>query len=82
MITPQVADVIGFVGSVLILGGYAWQTLRGIAPNLALNTLNFLGASLLAASLVVNYNLPALALETIWAAIALLGVIRKLVGTR
>ena len=79
MILPQGADAVGFVGSVLILGGYGWQTSKGLAPNIALNALNFFGASLLALSLLVNYNLPALALETIWAAIALTGLVCKLV---
>jgi cell division protein FtsW (lipid II flippase) len=82
MISSQAADVIGFVGGVIILAAYGWATLRGVAPNVALNALNCLGASLLALSLVVNYNLPALALEVIWAAIALAGMVRKLVTPR
>ena len=81
MIDPQTADVIGSIGGITILGAYAWQTLRNAPPNAALNALNFAGASLLALSLIVNYNLPALALEVIWAAIALTGLVRRL-GTR
>ena len=76
------ADAVGLCGAVTILGAYSWQTLKNVAPNVALNALNFVGASLLALSLVVHYNLPALALETIWAAIALSGLIGKLVTHR
>lgn len=78
MIDPQAANVVGFVGGVTILAAYAWQTLRDAPPTAALDALNFIGASLLALSLVVNYNLPALALEVIWAAIALTGLLRRL----
>ncbi|WP_010187132.1 CBU_0592 family membrane protein [Sphingomonas sp. PAMC 26605] len=81
MIDSHTADVIGFVGAIVILAGFAYQTLRNAAPNLVSNGLNFLGAALLALSLVVNYNLPALALELAWAAIALLGLVR-IVATR
>ena len=77
MIESRTADVIGFVGSVVILAAYAWQTLRSERANAALYALNFVGASLLALSLAVNYNLPALALETIWAAIAFTGLVRR-----
>jgi hypothetical protein len=76
MIDSHSADLIGFVGAIVILAGFAYQTLRNAAPNLVSNGLNFLGASLLALSLVVNYNLPALALELAWAAIALIGLVR------
>lgn len=76
MNASQVADIIGFIGAVLILGGYAYVTLRGAAPDLLSHILNFLGASLLAVSLVVNYNLPALLLELAWVVISLLGLVR------
>jgi len=78
VIDSYAADIIGFVGALTILAGFAYQTLRNAAPNLLSNGLNFLGASLLAISLMVNYNLPALALELAWAVIALLGLVRIL----
>ena len=82
MIDTHTADVIGFVGAVTILGGFAYQTLRNAAPDRLSNALNFVGASLLALSLIVNYNLPALLLETAWAAIAFFGLVRTLVARR
>lgn len=78
MIAPATADIIGFVGAATILSGFAYQTLRNAAPDLLSNALNFIGASLLALSLMVNYNLPALALECAWAVIAFIGLVRSL----
>lgn len=82
MIDSRAADIAGFVGAATIFGGFAYQTLRNAAPNAVSNGLNLLGASLLALSLAVNYNLPALVLEIAWAAIALAGLVRSLVQRR
>lgn len=76
MISSALADVLGFAGAVTILAGYAYQTLRAAAPDLLSGVLNFIGAALLAMSLTVHYNLPALLLEIAWAAIALVGLLR------
>lgn len=70
------ADFLGFAGALTILAGYAYQTLRRTAPDLLSGSLNFAGAALLAMSLSVHYNLPALCLELAWAAIALVGLAR------
>jgi hypothetical protein len=78
--TASTADLIGFVGALTILIGYAHQTLRNAAPDLFSTLLNFLGASLLALSLSVNFNLPALCLELAWAAIAAFGLVRMTVA--
>ncbi len=78
MIDSASADIAGFTGAATILSGFAYQTLRNAAPDLLSNGLNFAGASLLALSLVVNYNLPALALESAWAVIAFFGLVRSL----
>jgi hypothetical protein len=72
------ADAAGFAGTLLILGAFARQTLAQVPPDLAFNLANFIGASLLAFSLSINFNLPALLLELAWAAIALFGVVRML----
>ncbi len=82
MITSGTADVIGFIGAVTILSGFAYQTLRNAAPDRLSNALNLTGASLLALSLIVNYNLPALLLETAWAGIAFFGLVRTVVARR
>ncbi len=70
------ANFAGFAGALIILTGFARQTLRQSAPDFPYHLANFLGASLLAFSLVINFNLPALLLELAWAGIALYGLIR------
>lgn len=74
--TPHAADIVGFVGAFTIFGGYAYQTLRNAAPDLVSTTLNLAGAAMLALSLMVNFNLPALLLELAWAAVAGFGLVR------
>lgn len=80
MTAAIVADVAGFAGAATILAGFAYQTLRNAAPDLLSNLLNLTGALLLALSLVINFNLPALCLEIAWAGIALFGLVRPLVA--
>jgi hypothetical protein len=74
--TSTAADVVGFLGAIIILGGFAWSTVRNAAPDLLYHLTNFAGASLLAISLMTNFNLPALLLEIAWAGIALFGLVR------
>jgi hypothetical protein len=71
-------NILGFVGAIIILAGFAWGTLRNAAPDLAYHLSNFSGAALLAVSLTINFNLPALCLEVAWAAIALFGLVRMM----
>ena len=82
MIDSHTADLIGFVGAIVILTGFAYQTLRNAAPSRLSNGVNLIGASLLALSLIVNYNLPALLLEIAWAGIAFFGLVRTVVIRR
>ena len=74
--TASTADLIGFLGALTILTGYGYQTLRNARPDRLSTLLNLAGAVLLALSLSVNYNLPALCLELAWAGIAALGLLR------
>jgi hypothetical protein len=76
MNATQLADLAGFAGTIAILAAFARQTLGNRAPDMAYNLGNLAGASLLALSLSINFNLPALLLEIAWAAIALVGVVR------
>ena len=76
MNADTLANIAGFVGAVIILGGFARQTLKEAAPDLLYHLANFTGASLLALSLVINFNLPALLLELAWAGIALFGLVQ------
>ena len=80
--TPGLANVVGFVGMGLIIAAYAYVT-ASKAPNpFLLHGANLAGATLLVLSLLVNTNLPALVLETTWAAIALFGLSKAAISRR
>ena len=68
------ADIIGFAGSFLIVAAYAYSNMTLRMNLVVFNAVNFVGAALLAVSLTVNYNLPTMALEIVWMAIALFGI--------
>ena len=73
--SPEVANIVGFIGMTLIVIAYAYVT-ASKAPNpFVLHGTNLVGATLLVLSLLVNTNLPALVLESIWAAIAAVGLV-------
>jgi hypothetical protein len=80
--TSNLANVTGFLGAIIILCGFAWSTFRNAAPDLLYHLANFAGASLLAFSLTINFNLPALLLELAWASIALFGLVRTIRASR
>ncbi len=70
-------DVVGLAGTALILGTYALTVGGRIdarrAPGLAGN---FLGATLILVSLSHDFNLSAVIVESAWALIAGIGLIR------
>ena len=80
--SAQAANIVGFVGTGLIVLAYIYLTTSKAANPLLLHGLNLAGAGLLVASLLVNRNLPSLILESIWAAVAIFGLGKALVGKR
>jgi hypothetical protein len=82
MALSSIGDLLGFVGAVILLAGFAWGALRNAAPDLPYHLSNLIGAAFLGTSLTINFNLPALCLEVAWGAIALLGLIRMMVAKR
>lgn len=72
------ADIIGFIGSFLIVAAFAYSNISQQMNLLLFNILNFFGAALLAVSLTVNFNLPTMVLEIIWMIIALFGIMKAL----
>ena len=73
-ISSSSANIIGIIGSIFIVVGFAYANMAKAMNALLFNGLNLVGAILLAISLLVNVNLPALMLEVVWAAIATLGI--------
>jgi hypothetical protein len=67
-------NIAGFLGSLIILAGFARVNVLKRTPDALFNLLNLVGAALLTISLSINYNLPALLLEVAWMGIALYGL--------
>lgn len=77
-ISSLAADIIGMVGTLLFIGGFAYANARQDFDRLTFNLVNLAGAALLLMSLSVNFNLPAFVLEASWAAIASWGAWKAL----
>ena len=76
--TPLVADIVGMIGSALMVAAYAYSNLVARMNFVVFNLLNLVGSLLLVASLMVHFNLASMALEIVWAAIAVLGLAKAL----
>jgi hypothetical protein len=73
-----VADIVGMVGTALIVGAYAYLTFGKTVRPIAYNLMNLVGALLLALSLLVHWNLASFILELVWIAVALAGIAKAL----
>ena len=74
MISDLSANIIGILGSALIVGAYAYNVYAPSVNGFLYNGTNLLGAALLTISLLVHFNLASLLLEIVWIAIALGGL--------
>lgn len=68
------ANVIGILGSAMIVSAYAYNVYAPVVNAFVYNGTNLLGALLLTVSLMVHFNLASLLLEMVWIAIALGGL--------
>ncbi|HKT18157.1 MAG TPA: hypothetical protein VJR47_08955 [Stellaceae bacterium] len=67
---------IGFIGVVLVLGGYfANQRGRLAAEDWRFPAVNLAGSCLILVSLVDRWNLPSFVINLAWAAISVLGLV-------
>ena len=72
-------DFIGNVGVVMIVVAYLLLQLDKLrSSDLSYSVLNAVGASLIVASLVVDFNLSALLMEVFWVLISFIGIGRHL----
>ena len=78
LLSPLAADVIGMIGSALMVVAYAYSNMVAKMNFLFFNLLNLVGSLLLIASLTVHFNMASMALEIVWALIAVLGLIKVL----
>lgn len=74
MIDGFTANVIGILGSALIVSAYAYNVYAATVNPFLYNGVNLVGALLLTLSLLVHFNLASLLLEFVWMAIALGGL--------
>ncbi|MEJ6593758.1 hypothetical protein [Parasphingorhabdus sp.] len=74
MIDGFSANVIGTVGSALIVFAFAYNVCAGTVSSFVYNRANLLGALLLTLSLMVHFNLASLLLEIAWIIIAVGGL--------
>jgi multidrug transporter EmrE-like cation transporter len=73
----RLIDLVGNLGVGMIVVTYLLLQLDKIkSSDVAYSVLNALGASLIVASLIVDFNLSALLMETFWVLISLLGIVR------
>jgi hypothetical protein len=72
--TFDLASIVGLVGSALMVVAYAYSNFAKAMNFVLFNLLNLVGSLLLIASLMVHFNIASMALEIVWALIALLGL--------
>ena len=70
------ANVIGILGSLLIVFAYAYNVYAKTVNPFVYNGTNLLGALLLTLSLMVHFNLASLLLEIVWIVIAVGGLLK------
>ena len=70
-------DLVGNIGVGMIVVTYLLLQLDKISSSdVAYSALNAVGASLIVASLIVDFNLSALLMEVFWVLISLMGIVR------
>lgn len=75
MLNDQIANIIGMLGTSLVVGAYlALQLDKLEAKGLAYNLYNLIGAILLLMSLFVHFNLASFVIEIFWIAASLVGL--------
>jgi hypothetical protein len=73
--TPLIADIIGMIGTILIVVVYLLMQLNKMdARSFSFNLINLFGAVLLFISLCVNFNLASMVIEVFWILASLIGL--------
>ncbi len=78
--SPVLADIVGLVGSGLMVIAYAYSNIAKAMNFWTFNLLNLVGSLLLIASLMVHFNLASMLLEIVWAGIAAISLLRLSLG--
>lgn len=75
------ANIIGLIGSALMVAAYAYSNITSTMNFILFNLLNLIGSLLLIGSLTVHFNIVSMALELVWALIAILGLTKTFLDT-
>ena len=72
-------DLVGIIGVVIIVVAYLLLQLERLkSTDLIYSVMNAVGASMIVASLIVDFNLSALLMEVFWVLISFIGIGRHL----
>ena len=82
MISPLAADIVGLIGSALIVAAYAYSNVAKSMNFVLFNLTNLAGAIFLCVSLTVHFNLASMVLEFVWMTIAIFGLVKALLERR
>ena len=79
----KLSDAAGLVGVGIILVAYGGAALGRLqATSAVAHALNFVGASLILVSLFFDRNLSAIVMESAWALVAVIGLVRSGLASR
>ena len=76
--TFDLPNILGLIGSALMVAAYAYSNLAKRIDLLLFNGLNLIGSLMLLYSLLIHINIASLTLEIVWAIIAGFGTIRAI----
>lgn len=82
ILSPLAADIVGLIGSALIVSAYAYSNLTKHMDFVLFNLINLAGAALLCLSLMVHFNLASMVLEFVWMTVAIFGLAKALRARR
>jgi hypothetical protein len=72
------ANIIGIIGTTLVVGTYFLMQLNKLDPKgFLFNVINLLGAIFLLLSLLVHFNLASLIIEVFWIIASLIGIYKN-----
>jgi hypothetical protein len=72
------ANIIGLLGDAAMVIAFIYSNVSKSMNLVLFNLLNLAGAIMLGTSLMVHFNMASMALEIVWAAIALFGLVKAL----
>lgn len=78
----DLANLVGLGGSALMVVAFIYSNVAKVMNFVLFNLLNLVGSIMLIGSLLVHFNLASMALEVVWAVIALFGLAKAWMGRK